>query len=177
VAVVKKGDGIYTNPESRAHGLLQNMLTPQQQRTWRQLGYIECVGSRGTRYRIRQGAGTRQNVQWLTRFGRIGGTMCAHPTQNNLYLTRARREAYLRDEYWYDTLPPSDLILGQLLTLVTDEAAFVNVAEGKRPTWGLPRRARIHRRLSQAMISFCVAVWLLNLGYAFFSLLYWLATR
>lgn len=170
-------NGVYTNPESRARNLLLDMLTKEQQRTWRQLGYIECTGSRGTRYRIRQGAGTRQNVQWLTWFGRIGGTMCAHPKHSNLYLTRARRERFVEDEDWPGCLPPSDLILGQLLTLVTDEASFVNVAEGTRPTWGLSRRARIHRRLSQAMISFCIAVWLLNLGYAFFSLLYWLATR
>jgi hypothetical protein len=175
VAVVIKGDGM--TPEHRARFLLDNMLTTEQRNTWHRLGYIECTGSRGTRYRIRQGAGTRQNVQWLTRFGRIGGTMCAHPRQSNLYLTRARRERYIEDEYWYDSLPPSDLILGQLLTLVTDEAAFVNVAEGKRPTWGLPRGARIKRRLTQALIGFMVTLWLLNLGYAFFSFIYWVFIR
>lgn len=174
---MNKGDGIYTNPESRAHGLLQNMLTKEQQRTWRRLGYIECVGSRGTRYRIRQGAGTRQNVQWLTRFGRIGGTMCAHPKHSNLYLTRARRERFVEDEDWPGCLPPSDLILGQLLTLVTDEASFVNVAEGTRPTWGLSRRARTKRRTLQTAIGLFITAWLFNLGYAFFTLVYWLVTR
>jgi hypothetical protein len=109
------------------------MLTPRQRKTFESHEYFDVRGSEGTRYRIR--LGHVNNVRWYTRFGRCRGTLCAHP------------EVYLFGRIT-ERLPDEDVVLGQLLALVTDEKEYLSHARKVRGTWPpclndpLPSRAR-----------------------------------
>jgi hypothetical protein len=122
-------------PGSKALRLLMRMLNDAQRETYARSGYIECTGSLGTRYRIRRGC--HYNVTWLDSGGLAGGDLCAAPDR---FPRHGLRE-----------LPPEDVLLGQMLSLVSDEKAFLCVAnlgcDGKWPpcyrwTWGVRQFCR-----------------------------------
>lgn len=107
-------------PGGRALSLLMSMLNEQQRATYKVKKYFECVGSLGTRYRIYRG--TCYNVSWLDADGHPAGELCAAPER---FAGSSYRE-----------LPQEDVILGQLLTLVSDEKVFLraaNLGEGRWP--------------------------------------------
>jgi hypothetical protein len=102
--------------DARAVDLLVSLLPPEQVDVYRQHGHFEIVGSHGTLYRIN--TGVSGNVEWITPDGEVGGQLCAHPTMA---------------ESW---LPTPDVMLSQMLALLTDEPEFVrlaNVHAGRRP--------------------------------------------
>lgn len=100
----------------RAKDLLMTLLNEQQRESYEHTCSFEIIGSLGTRYRINRG--TNGNVEWLTPDGESGGRLCAHPTMV---------------EHW---LPMPDVHAAQMLALMTDEAAWLrlaNVHAGRRP--------------------------------------------
>lgn len=105
---------------AKARALLLTMLTPTQRKSFERHEHFYVRGSEGTRYRIR--LGHVNNVYWYGRFGRHRGTLCAHP------------------EIWIfgritERLPDEDVVLGQLLALVTDEKEYLSHARKVRGTW------------------------------------------
>lgn len=102
--------------QSRAIDLLVTLLPPEQVAVFREHKHFEIVGSHGTRYRVNEGVSG--NIEWLRPDGQVGGRLCAHPTMCDGWL------------------PTADVMLSQLLALITDEMAFVrlaNVHAGRRP--------------------------------------------
>lgn len=89
----------------RAEELLVALLSPEQEQTWREQDWFTVRGSRtGRTYRIRRGyAG---NVDLLDADGHAEVTYCAHPPD----------------------VPAEDADIAQMLALVTDEDAFLAVA-------------------------------------------------
>lgn len=138
--VTQWGSDDGTNPrtprvaKAKARALLLTMLTPTQRRSFERHEYIDVRGSEGTRYRIQ--LGHVNNVRWFTRFGRHRGTLCAHP------------EVYLSGRIT-ERLPDEDVVLGQLLALVTDEKEYLSHARKVRGTWPPclddPFTARAHK--------------------------------
>lgn len=92
--------------ETRAEALLLSFLSEQQRGDYRNNQHIVVIGSAGGRYRIRPGL--VGNIDWLDGNGAVGGSLCCHP----------RSEA----------LPHPDIMLAQMLALITDEEAFVRLA-------------------------------------------------
>lgn len=102
--------------ESRAEKLLRSMLTADQKAMLTAHGYFEVFGSAGNLYRINWG--TAGNVDHIDHDGRRAAVLCAHPDMR---------------EQW---LPTADVMLAQMLALMTDEPAFIrkaNVHAGRRP--------------------------------------------
>ena len=69
------------------------------------------IGSLGTRYRLR--IDHVHNITWFKRSGIAGGYLCAGP------------------EIWFSNggyLPDEDYVLGQVLSLVSDEKEFLSHA-------------------------------------------------
>lgn len=129
----------YEIPSRKALKLLLSVLTPEQRQTYADLGYIECTGSLGTRYRINRGH--TYNVSWLNEWGREAGEVCATPDRWHGH--GGSRE-----------MPDEDVMLGQLLSLVTDERAFLRIAHGPKPPVGRivyrKKPGRIRRFFSEA---------------------------
>jgi hypothetical protein len=101
---------------SRAEELLLAMLNEAQRRSYRLNGTFEVIGSHGNLYRIHRGKAG--NVEWIKPDGKFGGKLCAHPTERD------------------DWLPVPDVMLAQMVDLITDERAFIRVAnvhQGDRP--------------------------------------------
>ena len=101
---------------ARADALLASMLSGPQLDAWRLYGHFEVIGSAGTVYRLHRGVSG--NVEWLRPDGHPGGRLCAHPEMR---------------QGW---LPVEDVLVSQLLALMTDEVGFVrtaNVHAGARP--------------------------------------------
>lgn len=91
--------------DARAEALLLSFLSEEQQRNYRDGQWFEVVGSAGGRYRIRQGM--VGNIDWLDEDGAAAGSLCCHPVYS---------------------LPHPDIMLAQMLALITDEKAFVRLA-------------------------------------------------
>lgn len=91
--------------EERAEALLLSFLSEEQQHSYHGGQWFEVVGSAGGRYRIRQGV--VGNVDWLNEYGAAGGSLCCHPIAG---------------------LPIPDVMLAQMLALITDEEAFVRLS-------------------------------------------------
>lgn len=91
----------------RAAELLGYCLTSDQRATLREHGWFEVRSSKGRRWRIRD-RGQSGNVDLMPETGdeRLA-TYCAHPPEG---------------------LPDPDAYLAQMLTLITDEDAFLRVA-------------------------------------------------
>jgi hypothetical protein len=85
---------------------LFSFLSEDQQRTYLEHESIEVVGSAGGRYLIR--SGVVGNIAWMNEQGERGGTLCCHPVD--------------------ERLPLADIMLAQMLALVTDEESFVRLA-------------------------------------------------
>lgn len=99
-----------------ADHLLCSMLSEPQRQSWALQGYFEVIGSAGTLYRLHRGVAG--NVEWIKPDGEPGGRLCAHPSMA---------------ESW---LPTEDVMLAQMLALMTNEREFVriaNVHQGARP--------------------------------------------
>lgn len=94
----------------RAGELLLALLSEEQEQTWRERDWFTVQGSRsGRTYRIRRGyAG---NVDLLDDNGNPEVTYCAHPPD----------------------VPAEDAGIAQMLALVTDEDAFLAVANASAP--------------------------------------------
>ena len=108
-------------PSVRARELLESLLTLQQLTSWRNRGYFEFRGSAGTCYRLYD-AGYSFNIHWIRSDGLTGGVLCAYPKRHK-----------------GEKLPTADLYIGQFLALVTNEEAFLDVANlgsGKYPPVG-----------------------------------------
>lgn len=99
-----------TDPEERARKLLVESLNEEQRATFKKNKVIQLRGSEGNTYEIRCIGGISGNISWLVD-GRTQGVYCAHPALRD---PEGRR------------LPKDDLILGQLLHLVTDENGFLS---------------------------------------------------
>jgi hypothetical protein len=102
--------------EQRASALLLQYLSHEQGQQWRKYGRFDLVGSLGGNYRIANG---RVNNIALMRDGKMVTTLCAGP---NL-------------DVQGEILPTSDVVLGQYLALVTDEAGFLAIANSERSVW------------------------------------------
>lgn len=128
--------------EKRAGLLLVSMLNERQRRQFAHHQWFDCVGSRGTRYRIEYGR--INNVSWRRPSGRLGGRMCAAP-----------EEVPEWDPYTAPhpgRMPIEDQMLGQLLTLVADEFAYLRVANLVGGRW--PPAVRRPRRCWWSVRSF-----------------------
>lgn len=106
---------------NRASATLRQFLTPDQWASFERDRTFQVVGSAGGLYRLRYGVAG--NVDWLEGGGLddAAGVLCAHP------------RAVDEDGYY---LPTPDVLLAQMLALVTDEPGFVRVANvhrGRRP--------------------------------------------
>lgn len=100
-------------PEARARALLLSMLNPKQRRDFERNDSFQFTGSRGTIYELT--LGHINNVRWIDSRGQIAGCMCAHPEMYpKLHFSRP--------------LPDEDVVLGQFLSLVTDEREFLSHA-------------------------------------------------
>jgi hypothetical protein len=98
----------------RARSLLESLLSEEQRNSLRHHGRFQVTGSRGRRYCINAN-GQSGNVDLLDDAGGIMGKFCAHPA---------------------GYLPDPDAWAAQLLALMTDEEAFLRVANlhwGHRP--------------------------------------------
>lgn len=92
---------------SRARELLRSLLSEEQWASYEENGWFEVRGSKGGRWRIRD-RGQSGNVDLMPEIGdERDATYCAHPP---------------------DGLPDADAHIAQMLALVTDEEAFVKVA-------------------------------------------------
>jgi hypothetical protein len=94
--------------QNRGEALLLALLGDEQRSSYRERGSFAVVGSAGGRYLINKGVAG--NVQWLDDGGQVGGALCAHPDMH---------------ESW---LPHADVAIAQMLALLTDEPAFLDVA-------------------------------------------------
>jgi len=92
---------------TRARETLTRFLTPTQRDTYETRGYIDCVGSHGTRYRIHTDGSINGNVYWRDESGVEGGELCCAPANPN------------------DRLPRDDLFFGQLALLMADEIRWL----------------------------------------------------
>jgi GAF domain-containing protein len=91
----------------RARELLRSLLSDAQWASYEENGWFEVRGSRGGRWRIRD-RGQSGNVDLMPEIGdERDATYCAHPPGG---------------------LPDADAHIAQMLALVTDEEAFVRVA-------------------------------------------------
>lgn len=90
----------------RATELLTSLLNEEQLATLRSHGYFDVIGSKGNRYRIRT-SGQSGNVDLMGEDNVRELSYCAHPPE---------------------MLPDPDAHVAQMLTLVTDEDAFVRTA-------------------------------------------------
>ena len=100
----------------RGEALLLSLLDNNQREAYRQDREFAVIGSHGTVYRIKHG--TSGNIEWLKPNGSLGGRLCAHPSMH---------------EEW---IPTEDVMLAQVLALITDEREFCRVANvhlGQRP--------------------------------------------
>jgi hypothetical protein len=107
---------------ARAEELLLSLLTPEQAASYRERGWFEVRGSQGGRWRIRN-RGQSGNVDLMPEIGEEReATYCAHPP---------------------GSLPDADAHTAQMLQLVTDEDAFLKVANlhWRRPA---PRPVQAH---------------------------------
>jgi hypothetical protein len=108
----------------RAVELLLSFLSEEQRRTYDDHEWFEVVGSAGGRYRL-HASHHIGNIGWLDEQDRHG-MLCCHP----------------RDE----RLPIGDVLLAQMLALVTDEESFVRLANrysgGTHPIHQQRRRER-----------------------------------
>ena len=102
---------ILAQARDRALELLGFVLSDDQMRTYREHGWFEIRSSKGRRWRIRD-RGQSGNVDLMPEIGdeRVA-TYCAHPPADAGRL-----------------LPAADAHLAQALTLVSDEDAFLRVA-------------------------------------------------
>ena len=92
---------------TRAEELLLSLLSEEQAASYRERGWFEVRGSKGGRWRIRN-RGQSGNVDLMPEIGEEReATYCAHPP---------------------DGLPDADAHVAQMLALVTDEEAFLRVA-------------------------------------------------
>lgn len=91
----------------RAEVLLLDWLTPGQAADYREHKRFDLVSSSGRWWRVNCGGGHAGNVQLLDEAGRWVATYCAHPPGG---------------------LPDPDAWLAQRLSLLTDEAGFLRVA-------------------------------------------------
>jgi hypothetical protein len=98
------GHRLTSDVDKRALGLLRSLLTPHQRRVMKERDYIPVTGSQGGRYRVHTRGGLAFNVDtgpgWRRR-------LCAYP---------------------HAEIPLPDKWAAQVLTLRTDEAAFLRVA-------------------------------------------------
>jgi hypothetical protein len=92
--------------ETRAATLLLSFLSEEQRASYRASERFEVVGSLGGRYRIHPGV--VGNIYWLDENGQVGGQLCCHPSD--------------------ERLPRADIMLAQMLALITDEESFVLLA-------------------------------------------------
>jgi hypothetical protein len=96
--------------DQRAERLLLSVLPPEQAERFRKDGCFEFTGSLGGKYRIR--TGRTGNVERLAG-DEVVAQLCGVPERS------ANR----------DYQPVGDVLLGQYLALVTDEAGFIAKAE------------------------------------------------
>jgi hypothetical protein len=101
--------------KAKAKALLISLLPEPEQERYSLHGYFEVIGSHGGHYLVRRGVAG--NISWLGTDGGIGGDLCCHPNTFD----------------GVGQLPEEDVMLGQLLALQTDEAAFVHTANGRKP--------------------------------------------
>jgi hypothetical protein len=104
--------------EAKAEALLLSVMPEDQKEPFQLNGYFEVIGSCGTIYRIHRGVAG--NIQWLDRESReVAGSLCCHPP--------------VHGDNW---LPTPDVMLAQMLALVTDEVRFLsraNLMSGRLP--------------------------------------------
>lgn len=103
---------------ARAEELLLSLLSDEQAASYRDKGWFEVTGSKGGRWRIRN-RGQSGNVDLMPEIGEEReATYCAHPPGQ---------------------LPDADAYVAQMLQIVTDEDAFVKVANEH---WRRPARPK-----------------------------------
>lgn len=103
----------------RSLELLRSLLSDGQWASYREKGWFEVRGSSGRRWRIRS-SGQAGNVDLMPETGgERDATYCAHPP---------------------DGLPDPDAHAAQMLALVTDDEAFVRVANTRWARPGLEER-------------------------------------
>jgi hypothetical protein len=102
--------------QERALATLRSVVTAEQWEQWEQHNAIDVVGSKGTRYRIREGR--EGNVYQLDDQGELVFSWCAAPDG----------EVRDKDGEVAGYLPTPDIVLGQLLALITDEPGFLRTA-------------------------------------------------
>lgn len=109
----------------RARELLRGLLTEEQWQEYDDHETFTVIGSSGQRFRIDHG--TTGNVTTVDSDGYPLVAYCAHP------------ELYDQDSHRY--LPTEDVLVAQALALMTDDAAFLAVANVHR-SWE-PRREEL----------------------------------
>ena len=108
----------------RADALFRSLLSPDQQQQVDEFEEVTLTGSHGHRWRIDLHA-TDGNVYWIDERGEVLGRFCAGPVWDHAGAT----------------LPRRDVHTGQLLALLGDERAFLDVAykyAGARPIYPDP---------------------------------------
>jgi len=104
-----------TTATARAEALLHDLLDEGQRASLQAHGYFDLIGSHGGYYRI--STGISGNVAWRSPEGQWS-RICAHPDMRLSWM------------------PTEDVMVAQMLALVTDEPAFIaraNVHAGVRP--------------------------------------------
>ena len=105
VVMVRYGGG------HRAELTLLSFLSPTQKRSYKSYNTFQVIGSHGTLYRINC-EHFSGNVDWFNDVGTHRGTLCGHS-----------------DRDWRDeSIPCWDHYLAQMLSLVTDEIAWLRIA-------------------------------------------------
>lgn len=108
----------YYYPEAlRAEQTLLLFLNPTQRKNYKRHGCFRVTGSHGTLYRIHCDDHVG-NVEWINRKGTAKGNFCAHS-----------------DRVFGDDVPEPDHWLAQMLSLVTDEIAWLKIAHLMNDDW------------------------------------------
>lgn len=95
----------------RAEQTLLLFLSPHQKSSYHRYQSFRVTGSHGTLYRI-SCEHYSGNVDWITDTGYVKGNLCGHSGR----------------DYYGRTLPTVDHCLAQMLSLVTDEIAWLRIA-------------------------------------------------